>query len=65
MEGIRTFTGTRTKKITMVSNLEMEGAIVELYKKRTGMKYRECRRLYGPSVSNDDDDGDIVRGHLW
>ena len=41
MEGIRTFTGTRTKKITMVSRLERESLIVELDEKTTRMKNSE------------------------
>jgi hypothetical protein len=63
VESLRTFTGTRTKKITMVSRLERESAIVELYKKTTRMNYRESCHMYCFSVSNVDDE-DLLRSSL-
>ena len=56
MEGIRTFTGTRTKKITMVSRLERESLIVELDEKTTRMINSESYRVYCFSILNGDDE---------
>jgi hypothetical protein len=56
VEGIRTFTGTRTKKITMVSRLERESLIVELDEKTTRVKNSEIYQVYCFSILNGDNE---------
>lgn len=57
MEGIRTFTGPRTKEITVTSSMERESALVELGNKTNKMKFRVSRRLscYGVSKVDTED----------
>ena len=56
MEGIRTFTGTRIKKITMVSRLERESLMGEVDEKTTRMINSESYRVYCFSKLNGDDE---------
>ena len=63
MEGIRTFTGTRTKKITMVSRLERESLMGEVDEKTTRMINSESYSVYCFSKLNGDDE-DLMRSSL-
>ena len=56
MEGIRTFTGTRIKKITMVSRLETESLMGEVDEKTTRMINSESYHVYCFGIFNGDDE---------
>ncbi len=60
MEGIRTFTRTRTKEITLASSMKRESALVELGKKTNKVKNRESHRVSCNGILNVDTE-DLMR----